>query len=353
MKTMAGAYLPGNSTTVLREVAIPEPGYGEVLLRMKASTICGSDIRCIYHQHLGKGPEGYQDVIVGHEPCGQVAAIGPGCRKLKEGDRVVVYHISGCGLCRDCRRGYMISCTDPVYRRAYGWQRDGGMADYMLAEEKDLILLPDALSYTDGAQVACGFATSYEGLQKASVSGRDSVLVMGLGPVGLATAALSRKLGAHTIIGVDVVQEKRALAQELNLCDYVLPSGEQTYEELRALTGSAGVDVAVDCSAHPAARALAIRATGKWGRVVFLGEGGTVSFEPSSDLMHEQKTIYGSWVSALWRMEELIDKLISWKLHPDRLVTHRFPLDRVSEAYAVMASGKSGKVAVCFDEELR
>ena len=192
---MTGAYLPGNSSVVLRELPVPEPGHGEVLLRMKASTICGSDIRCIYHEHLGKGPEGYQGVVAGHEPCGQIVKAGPGCRRFGVGDRVIVYHISGCGLCNDCRRGYMISCTSEKYRRAYGWQRDGGMADYLLAEEKDLIHLPGELTYTDGAQVACGFGTVYEGLQKIGVSGNDAVLITGLGPVGLAAGALCRKLG--------------------------------------------------------------------------------------------------------------------------------------------------------------
>ena len=108
---MRGAYLPGDSSVVLRELPVPEPGHGEVLLRMKASTICGSDIRCIYHAHLGKGPEGYQGVVAGHEPSGQIVKTGPGCRRFGVGDRAIVYHISGCGLCNDCRRGYMISCT--------------------------------------------------------------------------------------------------------------------------------------------------------------------------------------------------------------------------------------------------
>ena len=124
---MQGAILPGNSTTEIKEFQVPLPGYGEVLLRVKASTICGSDIRCIYHEHLGKGPEGYQPgMIAGHEPCGQIVATGSGCKQFKSGDRAIVYHISGCGLCYDCRRGYMISCTHPTLRRAYGWQRDGG-----------------------------------------------------------------------------------------------------------------------------------------------------------------------------------------------------------------------------------
>ncbi len=349
---MQGAVLPGDSTTVLREYNVPEPGHGEVLLRMKASTICGSDIRCIYHEHLGKGPEGYQGVIAGHEPCGQIVRTGPGCRRFGEGDRVIVYHISGCGVCNDCRRGYMISCTSEKYRRAYGWQRDGGMAGYMLAEEKDLVYLPDELSYVDGAQVACGFGTVYEGLEKIGISGNDAVLITGLGPVGLAAGALCRKLGASKIIGIDVVEERMQLALDLGLCDEVIASGPDNVGEVRRMTGGHGVERAVECSAHPAARATAIRATRKWGRIVFIGEGGTVEFDPSPDIIHDQKAIYGSWVTAIWRMEEVVERLVRWNLHPAELVTHRFALDKVADAYTLMASGKCGKVAVCFDEEL-
>src|SRR5271166_1746288 len=234
--TMKAAFLPGNSTVELKSVPIPKPGHGEVLVEVRASTICGSDIRCIYHEHLGKGPEGYQGVIAGHEPSGLIVEAGPGCRRFKPGDRVIVYHISGCGVCNDCRRGYMISCTSEKYRRAYGWQRDGGMAEYLLAEEKDLVFLPDELSYSDGAQVACGFGTVYEGLEKIGISGNDAVLVTGLGPVGLATAALSRKLGANKIIGIDLVQERMKIAKDLGLCDEVLMSGPDNAAEVKRLT---------------------------------------------------------------------------------------------------------------------
>ncbi|NOY08146.1 MAG: alcohol dehydrogenase catalytic domain-containing protein [Spirochaetes bacterium] len=350
---MKGIILPGNSTVELKHFDIPVPGYGEVLIKMKSSTICGSDIRAIYHEHLGKGPERYQGVIAGHEPCGQIVECGPGLRRFKKSDRVIVYHISGCGVCNDCRRGYMISCTNEKYRRAYGWQRDGGMAEYLLAEEKDLIFLPDELSYSDGAQVACGFGTVYEGLEKIGISGNDSVLVAGLGPVGLAALMLSKALGAVKTIGIDIIDERLKLAEELNLADHVLKAGPDNVKQINELTNGKGCEKTIDCSGNDRARLTCIQAARKWGKICFIGEGGDCFFRPSPDIIHEQKTIYGSWVTSIWRMEELVEKLVRWGIHPDKLITDRFPLDRASEAYALMSSGKSGKVAVVFDEELK
>lgn len=110
---MQAAYLPGNRTVQMKEIDVPIPGPGQVLVKTKSSTICGSDIRAIYREHLGKGPEAYQNKVAGHEPCGQIVACGPNMKRFKEGDRVILYHISGCGVCNDCRRGYMISCSSP------------------------------------------------------------------------------------------------------------------------------------------------------------------------------------------------------------------------------------------------
>ena len=143
------------------------------------------------------------------------------------------------------------------------------------------------------------------------------------------------------------------IATDLGLCDHVLASGPENVAQVKDLTAGQGVERAVDCSAHHAARATAIRATRKWGRIVFLGEGGTVEFNPSPDIIHDQKTIYGSWVTSIWLMEELVERLVRWNLHPADIITHRFALDRCSDAYSLMASGKCGKVAVCQDEELK
>jgi len=203
-------------------------------------------------------------------------------------------------------------------------------------KKKDLIALPDPLSYADGAQVACGFGTVYEGLEKIGINGNHAVLITGLGPVGLATGALCRKLGANKIIGIDVVPERMKIAIDMNLCDLVLESSSDNVAQVRELTGGFGVERAVDCSAHPAARATAIRATRKWGRIVFIGEGGTVEINPSPDMIHDQKTLYGSWVTSTWLMEELVERLVRWNLHPADIITPQ-----------ISAGPRCG--SVCFD----
>lgn len=347
---MRAAILPGNSTVELKDFEVPKPGHGEVLIKTRATTICGSDIRCIYREHVGKGPEGYiPGMAAGHEPCGEIVEEGEGLRRFKKGDRVIVYHISGCGVCNDCRRGYYISCKSK-YRRAYGWQRNGGMAEYILAEEKDLIALPDELTFKDGAQVACGFGTVYEALQKIGVCGDHAVLVTGLGPVGLAALMLAKAMGAEKLIGVEMNDYRIKLAKDLGLADYVFKPGDDTLQKILDVTGGYGCERAVDCSANDAGRQLAIRATRQWGKIAFVGEGGTVNFNPSPDIIHDQKTIYGSWVTSLWLMEELVERLVRWNIHPEDLVTHEFPLEQAGEAYRLMASGNCGKVAVVFND---
>lgn len=340
-ETMQGVVLPGDSTAPLRTFPVPEPGHGQVRLEVKASSICGSDIRAIYREHLGKGAEGYRNVIAGHEPAGRVVEIGEGVKRLKPGSRVLVYHIQGCGQCEECRRGYMIGCTSPE-RAAYGWQRDGGHARYMVADESTCIELPDELSYLDGALVSCGFGTAYEALLRVRVSGRDSVLVVGLGPVGLAVAMLARAMGAWRIVGLDVSQERQELAQSLGLLS--APAGD---------TDERGVEtfpVVIECSGSAGGRATAVERAQNWGRVVFVGEGAHLGqFDVSKQVIHKQLTIHGSWVTSLPNMAELVERLAQWGLKPSAIVTHTFGLEEADEAYRVASDARAGKVSIVME----
>jgi threonine dehydrogenase-like Zn-dependent dehydrogenase len=227
---------------------------------MKASGLCGSDLRAIYHEHTGSGAERYQNVIAGHEPSGQVEAVGPGVDGFEPGDRVVVYHILGCGRCEECTKGFMIGCSSRE-RAAYGWQRDGGHAPYLLAEEVTCIPLPEPLSYVDGALVSCGFGTAYEGLLRLKLSGQDRLLITGLGPVGLAAAMLGRAMGAGPIIGTDLSPERLQLALDHGLVDHALPADDQAGDTIAGLTGGRGCEASIDCSGSGAARVLALSNT--------------------------------------------------------------------------------------------
>ena len=348
METMTGVILPGNRKTELREFPVPEPGPGQVRVRMKASSICGSDLRAIYRPtDQGTGPEAYRGVIAGHEPCGVIDRVGPGVHGFGVGDRVVIYHIAGGGNCNDCRSGWMISCSEPE-RAAYGWQRDGGHAPFLLAEQRTLVHLPDELTYLDGAMIACGLGTAYAACIRGDVSGRDTVLITGMGPVGIGTALLCRAMGAR-IVGVEAIPERRELCARLGFEQVVSP-GEEALAAVVAANGGHGFEVAIDCSGNGDARRLCLEAAREWGKVVFVGEGGTVSFEPSPLLIHKQLTLHGSWVCSITQMEELVELLVRWNLHPEVMVTHRFALQQAREAYETFDSGRTGKVAIVWDD---
>lgn len=339
---MRGVFLPGGRVVDIRDVPDPAPGAGQVLLAMRASTICGSDLRAIYRAHLGSGPEAYQNVVAGHEPAGQVVALGQGVRRLRLGDRVVVYHISGCGQCDDCRRGYQISCTSSR-RAAYGWQRDGGHADLLLAEERDLLVLPEPLTYLDGACVACGFATAYEALCRLWIDGRDRLLVTGLGPVGLAAGLLGRAMGATIVIGTDPSARRRDIAVRVGAVDHAVDSSAaEADQQLRDLLDGRGAEASIDCSGSGAGQTTALRHTRRWGRVAFVGEGGQLSVDVSESIIHRQLTIHGPWVASTWRSAELLDCLVRWGLHPQIVVSDTFALEDAERAYSHADAGASG-----------
>jgi len=344
--SMRGVLLPGQERVELRNYMTPEPSFGQVLVKMKVSGLCGSDLKFIYREHSGTGGSAYRGVIAGHEPAGQVVVTGPGVKGFEPGDRVAVYHIAGCGYCEECRKGYMIGCTSAL-RQAYGWQRDGGHADYILAESNTLIRIPDELTYADGALVACGFGTAYQGILRSDVSGRDTVVVVGLGPVGLAVTMLASSCGAR-VIGIDPIATRQDMACRIGASSAIL---SDVHSQIRVLelTDGHGADVVFDCSGSASGRHLSLEIARTWGRVVFLGEGGEVAFEPSPLLIRKQLTLMGSWVCSLSVMEKAFEFLARRRLHPEAVVTHRYPLNDAAEAYRVFAGADTGKVVITME----
>ena len=341
---MKGVVFLGERKLELREFPDPEPGPGQVVVRMRASGLCGSDLT-VYRASAGDMIGG-TGVIRGHEPCGVVAAVGPGGRSRRVGEWVMVHHYSGCGACGHCLTGWTQLCA--ADGRVYGGHVHGGDADYLLVEDYMCVPMPDGLSFEAGAMCACGTGTAYQALKRLDVSGRDTLAVFGQGPVGLSATFLGAAMGAR-VIAVDPVEERRALAQRHGAWKTVDPAEAESVEAIRELTHGALADASLDATGIGAVRAAAVRSTRVWGRACLVGEGGAVTFEPTPDIIHRQLTLIGSWTFSTVVLDELARFVAERDLPLDDLITHRFPLDRAAEAFRLFDGRTTGKVVLTWD----
>jgi len=331
----------------LRDFPDPQPGTGQVLVRLKATTLCGSDLH-LYNstrkqREAGRNTWGY---IGGHESCGIVEKLGENTKGLAVGDRVIVYHIEGCGYCKYCTAGWMLHCVNEA-KVSYGYDANGGLAPFMVANDINCVKLPDQLSFADGACCACGTGTAYQALRRLGVSGRDRFVAYGLGPVGLSGVMLAKAMGAQ-VIGVDVVQERVEMAARLGAKLTINASQDDPVRLIRQATEGEGAETTADFSGNPQARCNALDSARIWGRVAFVGEGNTLTVSPSPQIISRQLTIVGSWVYGISELNDLLNFLVVHDLHPENMITHRFPLDDVKQAFSTFNTRKSGKVLVEF-----
>ena len=346
---MRGIVFLGGRKLELREFPDPTPGPGEVVLEMKASGMCGSDLhpyRAVGDAaaSLGLGGQG-GPVIAGHEPCGVIAAVGPGVLGIQVGERVMNHHYRGCGRCKHCRVGWSQLCRAGIV--VYGVTGHGGHAPYMKVPASTLVPLPEALTFEEGAAISCGTGTAHGVLKRLDVSGRDTLAVFGQGPVGLSATMLGRAMGAR-VIALDIAPERRALARELGADEVVDPAAVDPVAALHALTHGEGVEVALDCSGNSAARVAAVRSATTWGRVGFVGEGGTVTLDVSRDLLRRQLTVIASWTFSAVGQEECARFIADRRVPLGRLLTHRFRLEQADEAYRLFDTQTTGKGVFVF-----
>jgi threonine dehydrogenase-like Zn-dependent dehydrogenase len=344
---MRGAVFAGHRKIEIREFPDPTPGPGEVVLQIKASGMCGSDLK-FYRPAPGEAQRalGLGDVseplIGGHEPCGVVAAVGP-CvseREARPGMRVMCHHYAGCGACKHCRVGWSQLCPNGFV--VYGVTGHGAHAEYMKVPASTLVPLPDELSFSTGAAISCGSGTAYNALRRMNVSGRDTLAVFGQGPVGLAATQLGTAMGAR-VIAIDVTKERLDFARDLGADVILDPSADDPVAALKDLTHGEGVSLALDCSGAEAARSAAIKSTRTWGTVCFVGEGGTVTIDVSPDMLRRQLTVIGSWTFSSVIQEECARFVADRRIDVDRLFTQTYSLDEADAAYRLFDTQKTGK----------
>lgn len=347
---MKGIVFLGDGEVEIREFDKPAPGRGEVLVELKASGICGSDL--MWLNRTKKEIAGLPHVNpMGHEPCGVIAELGPGATGVAVGQRVMVYHYSGCGRCKYCRIGYEQLCVDGF--NYYGTSRPrgfgGGHEDYMVVPDRVCMALPDEMSFEAGAAVACGTGTAYSALKRVSASGYDTLAVFGQGPVGLSATMIGAAMGAH-VIAIDVAPYRLDLAKKLGAAEIVNAADGDAVEAVTALTRGEGAEIVLECTGRPAVRVQAVESAKVFGRVCYVGEGGSVAFdEVSRQILHKLITIHGAWTFSTWMMKEAADWIVHRNLPIDDLITHRFALSDAEEAYRIFQEGQTGKVVFVWD----
>jgi threonine dehydrogenase-like Zn-dependent dehydrogenase len=344
---MKGVVFLGERQLEIRNFPDPEPGPREVVLEIKASGMCGSDLRPYRNKWVPGAVSGGikrsdEPVIAGHEPCGVVAAVGSAVtsQEAQIGQRVMNHHYKGCGVCKHCRAGWAQMCLEgPV---VYGSVGRGAHAQYMLVPVSTLVPLPDEVSFVAGAAISCGTGTAYGALRRLSLHGDETIAIFGQGPVGLSATQFAVAMGAR-VIALDVSAERRGLAEAFG-ADVVLdPSNIDPVQAIRDLTHGEGAHKTLDCSSAPAARKAAVQATRSWGTACYVGEGGEVTLDVSPDLLRRQITLMGSWTFSVTGQSDCAQFVADRKIDVDKLFTHHWSLDQAEEAYQLFDRQVTGK----------
>ncbi|MFJ2059193.1 Zn-dependent alcohol dehydrogenase [Streptomyces sp. NPDC087908] len=341
-------------------IELPEPGPGQVRVRLAAAGVCHSDLSLSNGTMRVPVP-----AVLGHEGAGTVVSVGEDVTHVAPGDHVVLNWAPSCGSCHPCSLGEVWLCADALTGTAnlHARTRDGrdlhpGLNVAAFAEEtvvagNCVLPAPEGVPLTDAALLGCAVLTGWGAVHhSARVRAGETVAVFGVGGVGLATLQAARIAGASTIVAVDVSPEKEALARAAGATEYVVAS-ETTAKEIRKLTGGHGVDVAVECVGRAVTIRTAWESTRRGGRTTVVGIGGKdqqVAFN-ALEIFHWGRTlagcVYGNSNPAV-DLPVLADHIRAGRFDLGALVTERITLDGIPGAFENMLAGKGGRALVVF-----
>ncbi|MEU7280585.1 Zn-dependent alcohol dehydrogenase [Streptomyces sp. NPDC045431] len=341
-------------------IELPEPGPGQVRVRLAAAGVCHSDLSLSNGTMRVPVP-----AVLGHEGAGTVLAVGEGVTHVAPGDGVVLNWAPSCGSCHPCSLGEVWLCADALTGAGsvYAVTEDGtelhpGLNVAAFAEEtvvaaNCVLPVPDGVPLVDAALLGCAVLTGWGAVHhSARVRAGESVVVFGIGGVGLATLQAARIAGAGPLIAVDVSPEKEELARRAGATEYVVAS-ETTAKEIRKLTGGHGADVAIECAGRATAIRTAWDSTRRGGRTTVVGIGGKdqqVTFN-ALEIFHWGRTLSGCVYGNSNPVEDLpllAGHIRAGRLDLGALVTERIGLDGIPAAFENMIAGKGGRALVVF-----
>ncbi len=318
----------GRERVAVREYPNPKPQEGQVVVRIRASALCGSELHAYRgEQELESNP--------GHEPAGVVVDASRS-RRWRDGDRVGIHAVWGCGTCEWCQRGVFTFCDEKRFC-------PGAHAELMAVPDYACVPIPEDLSFAAGALLAGdGLGVPYHTSRRLPTRGGDTVAVVGCGPIGLGNVMVQAFLGAR-VIALDRVPDRLRLARDLGAAETVDVSAADPVECVRDLTRGRLADAVIEASGRPEGFALALKIVGKAGTVACNGENTQVSLHVGTDLIRRDITLFGSWFYHICEYPEMLD-LVRRGLAVEKLISARYPLEEAQAAYAAFARGETAKV---------
>ena len=342
MSVMLAALHNGAGAFEPKQIARPKLGAGEALVRVRAAGICGSDL-LIYND--SKTPE---TLPAGHEVAGEVVELGKGVKGVRVGERVAVEGIGegrACGDCYFCRTGQWVRCLNRAPSSG------GGFAQYMVRLARACHPLPDSLSWEEGALVE-PLAVSIHGLRRGDMRGGETVAVLGAGNIGLTGVAAARALGAGRVFATARHPHQRTMALRLGADAVFSPEGDGMAKAVAEATGGLGADLVLETVGGytPATIEQAIAVARPQGRIVVLGGfRKPLTLDLLPPLLREQSIIFANCYAVMDGRHEfdMAIEMIALKRAPvKQMVTHRFPLERIQEAFSAAYDKSSGSIKV-------
>ena len=325
---------PGLAQLVERDV--PEPGATQVVIAIKACSICGSDL----HIYKGKHPSAPLPVSLGHELAGDVIRIGSKVNSVRTGDRVTVEPVIACGACPSCQRGEYGYCDNLSYHYRQG---QGAMADYFVVDQRYVYKLPVGMSYEAGALIE-PLAVAVHAIKRAKIGLGDKVAIIGAGPIGILVGAACKAAGAREIIVADIADVRLEMAAAMGATRTVNSSQESVVDVVRQLTGGRGIGRSFECVGSEKTFEQSMRCLCKGGIATIVGifEQPTIQI-PVTLFVSQEITVQGAQ-GYCWDFETAL--ALSSVIDLGRLVSHVFPLDEVDKALKVALNREEKPVKV-------
>ena len=298
---------------------------------------------CTEYKRYARGNTGGN---LGHEASGEVVEVAQSCR-VKVGDRVVVMPQYPCGKCDLCLKGDYIFCENSLDFECETGQKNGKstFSQYCIKQDWLLVPIPDEMSYDHAGMALCGLGPTFTAMEVMNVNSFDTVLITGLGPVGLGGAINAMYRGAR-VIGVEGKPYRVKLAKELGVEVVIDPDDENALKQIMDITKGKGVDKAVDCAGTPESQRLALNAVRRRGQFTFVAEGKEFTIHTSKDMLRKGLTVHGAWHYNLSLSPRLMEVITHSSDLIDKLITHTFPLRDIQKAWELQIKGECGKIVL-------